>query len=337
MAAKFLRDKWFYLVLLALSLALPIIITDRYIFQIVIMSTIFAIATLSLNLILGYTGQASLAHAGFFGIGAYGVGLLTKAGLSFWLALPLASLVAALVGFLIGLPTLRSRGHYFAIATLCFGVIVSIVAGNWIELTGGHTGLLGIPRPNPIPVPFLGKVGFETQAAQYYLVLGFLLLTLFVMHRLVYSLQGLSFMAIRNNEALAEAVGINTFATKVVSFMAANFFVSMAGGIYASLIGSISPSTASFSLTFNWIIFLLLGGVATLAGPILGAFAIPVLMEYMQFLQDYRLIIFGVLLIVVIIYFPRGLMGGLDNLHNRARNYYQRRKAGAKKVVASGG
>lgn len=337
MAAKFLRDKWFYLVLLALSLALPIIITDRYIFQIVIMSTIFAIATLSLNLILGYTGQASLAHAGFFGIGAYGVGLLTKAGLSFWLALPLASLVAALVGFLIGLPTLRSRGHYFAIATLCFGVIVSIVAGNWIELTGGHTGLLGIPRPNPIPVPFLGKVGFETQAAQYYLVLGFLLLTLFVMHRLVYSLQGLSFMAIRNNEALAEAVGINTFATKVVSFMAANFFVGMAGGIYASLIGSISPSTASFSLTFNWIIFLLLGGVATLAGPILGAFAIPVLMEYMQFLQDYRLIIFGVLLIVVIIYFPRGLMGGLDNLHNRARNYYQRRKAGAKKVVASGG
>ncbi|MHB8917035.1 MAG: branched-chain amino acid ABC transporter permease [Desulfocucumaceae bacterium] len=337
MAAKFLRDKWFYLVLLALSLALPIIITDRYIFQIVIMSTIFAIATLSLNLILGYTGQASLAHAGFFGIGAYGVGLLTKAGLSFWLALPLASLVAALVGFLIGLPTLRSRGHYFAIATLCFGVIVSIVAGNWIELTGGHTGLLGIPRPNPIPVPFLGKVGFETQAAQYYLVLGFLLLTLFVMHRLVYSLQGLSFMAIRNNEALAEAVGINTFATKVVSFMAANFFVGMAGGIYASLIGSISPSTASFSLTFNWIIFLLLGGVATLAGPILGAFAIPVLMEYMQFLQDYRLIIFGVLLIVVIIYFPRGLMGGLDSLHNRARNYYQRRKAGAKKVVASGG
>lgn len=334
---KFLKEKWFYLALLALALALPMIITDRYIFQIVIMSTIFAIAILGMNLILGYTGQASLAHAGFFGIGAYGVGLLTKAGLSFWLALPLASLFSAFVGFLIGLPTLRSRGSYFAIATLCFGVIISIVSGNWIELTGGHTGLLGIPRPTPLSFPLLGRIEFETQTSQYYLVLAFLLLTLFVMHRIVFSLQGLSFMAIRNNEALAEATGINTFATKVVSFMVANFFAGLAGGIYASLIGSISPSTASFNLTFFWLVYLLLGGAATLAGPIIGAFAIPILMEYLQFLQEYRLIIFGALLIVVIIYFPRGMMGGLDNLHNRARNFYQRRKAGAKKIVTSGG
>lgn len=336
-SVKLIKEKWSYLVLLAAALALPALITDRYIFQIVIMSIIFAIATLSMNLILGYTGQASLAHAGFFGIGAYGVGLLTtKAGLSFWLALPLSALVAASIGFLIGLPTLRTRGSYFAIATLCFGVIVSIVAGNWIEVTGGHTGLLGIPQPNPIPLPFIGKVEFVSQTSQYYLVLAFLLLTLFVMHRLVFSLQGLGFMAVRNNETLAEAVGINTFATKVLSFVIANFFAGLAGGIYAALIGSISPSTASFSLTFNWLVYLLLGGVATLAGPIIGAFVIPILMEYLQFLQDYRLIIFGVLLIVVIVYFPRGLMGGLENLHKWVKGLYQRRKAGAKIVTASG-
>jgi len=332
--AKFLRDNWFYVFLLLFALALPWLITNRYYFQIVIMGCLFSITTLSLNLILGYTGQASLAHAGFFGIGAYGVALLTKEGISFWLALPLSALFAALIGFLIGLPTLRTRGSYFAIATMCFGVIVSIVAGNWIEVTGGHNGIVGIPLPNPLAIPLIGEIGFQTQAAQYYLVLAFLLFTLFVMHRLVYSLLGLSFMAIRNNEVLAGSVGVNTFAGKILSFVVANFFAGMAGGIYASLMGTISPSTASLELTFNWLIFLLLGGAATLAGPIIGAFVIPVLMEYLQFLAEYRLIIFGALLIVVIIYFPRGVMGAVTNLQQKVRDYFARKKGATTGALA---
>jgi branched-chain amino acid transport system permease protein len=331
---KFLRDNWFYVFLLVLALALPWLITTRYYFQIVIMGCLFSIATLSMNLILGYTGQASLAHAGFFGIGAYGVALLTKEGISFWLALPLSALLAALIGFLIGLPTLRSRGSYFAISTMCFGVIISIVAGNWIELTGGYNGIVGIPLPNPIPLPLIGVVGFQSQAAQYYLVLAFLLFTLLIMHRLVYSLLGLSFMAIRNNEVLAGSVGINTFSGKILSFVVANFFAGLTGGIYASLIGTISPTTASLELTFNWLIFLLLGGAATLAGPIIGAFVIPVIMEYLQFLAEYRLIIFGALLIVVIIYFPRGVMGAITNVRQKTRDYYARRKGTTPGVVA---
>jgi len=327
-AIKLLREKWFYLLLLVLALVLPFLITNRYHFQIVIMGLLFSITTLSLNLILGYTGQASLAHAGFFGIGAYGVALMTKGGLSFWLALPLSALLAALVGFLIGLPTLRSRGSYFAISTMCFGVIVSIVAGNWIELTGGYTGVVGVPLPTPLPLPLIGEVNFQSLAAQYYLVLAFLLLTLLVMNRLVYSLLGLSFMAIRNNEVLAGAVGVNTFAGKVLSFVVANFFAGLAGGIFASLMGSISPSTAALELTFNWLVYLLLGGAATLSGPIIGAFVIPVIMEYLQFLAEYRLIIFGVLLIAVIIYFPRGLMGGFSALRRKVQAYYGRRRDG---------
>jgi branched-chain amino acid transport system permease protein len=333
--AKFLRDKWFYVLLLVLALALPWLITNRYYFQIVIMGCLFSITTLSMNLILGYTGQASLAHAGFFGIGAYGVALLTKAGLSFWLSLPLSALLSAAIGFLIGLPTLRSRGSYFAISTMCFGVIISIVAGNWIDFTGGYNGIVGIALPNRLSIPLIGSLGFQSQAAQYYLVLAFLLLTLLIMHRLVNSLLGLSFMAIRNNEVLAGSVGINTFAGKILSFVVANFFAGLAGGIYASLIGTISPTTASLELTFNWLIFLLLGGAATLAGPIIGAFVIPVIMEYLQFLAEYRLIIFGALLIVVIIYFPRGVMGGISNLQQKARNYYERKK-GATTGAASG-
>jgi branched-chain amino acid transport system permease protein len=333
-AIKFLRKKWFYVLLLVLALALPFLITNRYHFQIVIMGLLFSITTLSLNLILGYTGQASLAHAGFFGIGAYGVALMTKGGLSFWLALPLSALFAALIGFLIGLPTLRSRGSYFAISTMCFGVIVSIVAGNWIELTGGYTGVVGVPLPNPVPIPLVGEIHFQSQTAQYYLVLAFLLLTLLIMHRLVHSLLGLSFMAIRNNEVLAEAVGVNTFAGKVLSFVVANFFAGLAGGIFASLMGSISPSTAALELTFDWLICLLLGGAATLSGPIIGAFVIPILMEYLQFLAEYRLIIFGTLLIVVIIYFPRGMMGGFSTLRNRGRAFYEQRR-GQKSVAGS--
>ncbi len=329
-----LKKRWWQFLILGMALALPHFLGSRYLFQIVLMGYLFSIATLSLNLILGYTGQASLAHAGFFGIGAYGVALLTKAGISFWLALPFSALLSALVGFLIGLPTLRTRGSYFAISTLCFGVIISIVAGNWISLTGGYTGVVGIPPPTPVKLPWGGQIGFEDRMAQYYLVLGFLLFTLWVMNRLVYSLLGLSFMAVRNNETLAGALGIDTFRVKLLSFVVGNFFAGMAGGLYASLIGSISPSTASMELTFNWLVYLLLGGVATLSGPIVGAFIIPLIMESLQFLAEYRMLIFGALLIAVIVYFPRGAMGAAEMLRQRVRGLLHRRREATEGVVA---
>ncbi|MGQ9857210.1 MAG: branched-chain amino acid ABC transporter permease [Thermodesulfobacteriota bacterium] len=329
-----LKERWWQLFLLALALALPHLLTSRYLFQILMMGYLFSIATLSLNLILGYTGQASLAHAAFFGIGAYGVAILTKDGLSFWLALPASALVAAAVGFFVGLPTLRTRGSYFAISTLCFGVIVSIVAGNWIGLTGGYTGIVGIPRPTPIRLPWLGEISFQDRIAQYYLVLAFLLITLAVMHRLTTSLLGLSFMAVRNNETLAGAVGIDTFRVKLLSFVVGNFFAGLAGGLYASLIGSISPSTASMELTFNWLVYLLLGGVATLSGPMIGAFVIPVIMESLQFLAEYRMLIFGALLIAVIIYFPRGAMGAVQMGRQRVSGLFSRKREVGEGVVA---
>lgn len=318
---KWLKEKWFYVVILVIALIVPFFVPNRYFFQIIIMSCLFAIGGLSLNLILGYTGQASLAHGAFFGIGAYGVAILTTTvGWSFWVALPVAALISAFLGLIVGIPALRTRGAYFAIATLCLGQIVVIVAGNWTGLTGGHNGIVGIQPPDAIPIPLIGEISFQSQTAQYYLVLAFLLLTLFVMHRLVYSLKGLTLMAIRNNEVLAEAVGINTTKTKLLSFVVANFFAGMAGGIYASLISSISPSVASLKITFDFLLYVLLGGAATLAGPILGAFALPVLMEYLQFLQSYQMIVFGVLLVVVIIYFPKGLMGSITSLLGKINN-----------------
>jgi branched-chain amino acid transport system permease protein len=323
---KRMKENWFYFIILLVALLVPFFVPNRYFFQIIIMSCLFAIGALSLNLILGYTGQASLAHGAFFGIGAYGVAIMTQTlGWSFWISLPLSALFAAVIGLIVGIPALRTRGAYFAIATMCLGEIIGLVAGNWVELTGGHNGIVGITPPNAIPIPFLGAIDFQSQTAQYYLVLAFLIATLFFMDRLVHSLKGLTFMAVRNNELLAEAVGINTFRTKLLSFVVSNFLAAMAGGIYASLIGSISPSVASIVKTFDFLLYVLLGGVATLAGPILGGFALPILQEYLQFLQDYQMIFFGVMLIVVIIYVPKGLMGAITTL----RSKFNRKKVGA--------
>ncbi len=323
---KWLKTNWFYLVVLIIALVVPLFITNRYYAQVITMSCLFAIGALSMNLILGYTGQMSLAHGGFFAIGAYGVAILTYTmGWNFWLALPVSALLSAFVGFLVGMPALRTRGSYFAITTMCLGEIIYLIAGNWMELTGGHNGIVGIPVPSPISIPGVGQISFQSQAAQYYLVLFFLLLTVFVMHRLVKALRGLTFLATAINEDLAEAVGINTFRTKLLSFVVANFFVGLAGGIYASLIGSISPSVASIGMTFNFLMYVLLGGITTLAGPIVGAFIIPILLEYLQFLQDYQMILFGFLLIVVIMYFPTGFMG----LFAKVREKVQKLKVGA--------
>ena len=312
-----------YIVILAAALLLPFYIPDRYMFQVAIMSIIFAISTAGMNLMTGYTGQLSLAHAGFFGIGAYGVANMTKAGISFWIALPASALIAAFIGLLLGLLTLRAKGPYFAIVTLCFGVIIYITAGNWIEVTGGHNGIFGIPKPTPIPLPFIGEIEFWSQTAQWYLVLVFLLLTLFVLNRIVYSVFGLGMMATRNNDALAESVGINIFRTKLISFILTNFIAGMAGGIYAVAMGAVSPSVASYLLTFNFLIFMILGGLATLAGPVLGAFMIPIIMESTHFLEDYRLLFFGALLIAAIIYFPRGVVGGLQTLNQKVAAWRQ--------------
>lgn len=320
---KWLKEKWFFVLSLLIALSVPFVVPDEYFFQVITMSCLFAIGALGLNLILGYTGQASLAHGGFFAIGAYGVAILTYTfKWSFWLALPVSALLAAFIGFLVGLPALRTRGAYFAITTLCLGQIIYLIAGNWVDLTGGHNGMVDIPPPSPL---FGGLITFETQTAKYYLVLIFLLMTIFVMHRLINSLKGLTFMSVRNNEELAASLGINTFRTKILSFVVANFFAGLAGGIYVSIIGNVSPSVASLKLTFDFLLYVMLGGVATLAGPVIGSFAIPVLSENLQIVMDYQMMIFGLLLILVIIFLPRGLMDGIMMAKKKILNIMKRK------------
>ncbi len=310
---------WLYVLLLAASLALPLVVKDRYILHIVILICIWGISAQSMNLIMGYTGQANLALGGFFGIGAYATALLMlKVGINFWPALLLGALLTALIGFLIGLPTLRTKGSYFAIGTLCFNVIVFIAVERWESLTEGARGVMGIPGPSPIPLPFGFSLSFESLPAMYFLVLAFLLLTILVIYRVVRSLVGRSLMAVRENEDLSNSIGINTMKAKLLAFVLSTFLVGIAGGLYAVYIGFLDPEITSHHVTFEVLLFVVLGGIGTIWGPLVGAIVITILGELLHYLDAYRLVVYGLMLVLFIIFLPEGIVGGLRNLWAKA-------------------
>lgn len=306
-----IKKNIFYLILILFLIIAPLIIRGQYPQHIMVMCGIWVIASLALNLILGYTGQLNLAHGTFFGIGAYATALLMqKLGVSFWIALPLGCAITAFLGFLTGLPTLRTKGHYFPIATMCLGIAIYYVIARWDDFTGGARGLFGLPRPDPIPFP-LGKISFETTIACYYLVLFFVFLTYFVISRLVKSLAGRRLVAIRGNEDLAQSVGIDTMQGKILSFTLSTLFAGLAGGLFAAYMGTLMAEQAHYLLSFEMLIYVMIGGVGTMAGPILGGVLLPVLGEILQPLAGFRLIIFGLLLILIIRFLPFGIVGTL--------------------------
>lgn len=230
--------KWLWVAGVVVPLAIPWIVTERYYFYMIALSGIWTILALSLNFVVGYTGQVSLCHGSFFGIGAYTSALLVlEAGWSYWLALPGAGLLSGVIGFLIGIPALRSRGPYFAICTLGFGMIVTIILENWISLTGGSNGISNIPPPDSIPIPSLGNILFNSAASQYYLILATIYFMLFFTRRLVDSRTGRAFLAIRRDEALAESIGVDPKRYKLIAF--AMVFLRRGGRKLLLLAGSL--------------------------------------------------------------------------------------------------
>ncbi|KJR45448.1 Branched-chain amino acid transport system permease protein LivM [Desulfosporosinus sp. I2] len=298
---------------LAVAIAFPFISPNRYYLTVVTLGFIYAIAVYGLNLIVGYLGQLSLAQAGFFGLGAYVSGLLSlKLHLSFWISLPMAAVVTTLVALLVGLISFRTRGHYFVIFTLCIGVIINLVIEKWDDLTGGVRGLIGIPRPTSI-----GPIDFISLESQYYLVLFFLSLTIFVMSQIASSLVGRTFKSIRNSEELAATLGINVMRNKLLAFGIAAFFTGIAGALFAGYIRFIGPDISNPHLTFEFLLFLLIGGQATIAGPLVGTLIATGLTESLQFMQEYRMVVFGALLIIIVKFFPGGLVGAAMKLKTK--------------------
>lgn len=294
-----------WLALFVAGLAFPLMAGNDY--HLTVMSTayIYAIATIGLNLITGYTGQFNLAHAGFMAVGAYTVGILTvDHQVPFWVAFALSGFVTAALGAAVGAVSLRLKGHYFSIFTLCVGYIMFLVIEKWESLTHGTVGIIGIPGPSPI-----GPLVFDTPRALYYLVFFFLVLGIFVMRRIVNSLLGRSFVAIRNSDALAEALGIRLMRTKLLAFVLSVFYAGLAGGLYAGFVRFLGPGVAAVEHTFDMTMYMLVGGLGTLLGPLLGSISVPWITQYLQFLQEYRFLVFGPILILLVIFVPHGIVG----------------------------
>lgn len=303
------------LVVVSLTAALvyPLLMPNDYLVYTMAKAYIFAIATLGLNLILGYTGHLNLAHAAFMAIGAYAVGILTvDYGVPFWVAFVLAGIITSALGFVAGIISLRLKHHYFSIFTLCVGIIVWLIIQKWDALTHGVVGIIDIPAP------MIGPWRIDTTFAQYYLVLAFLILALVLMDRIVHSLHGRAFMAIRNGEPLAEALGVPLMRTKVISFVISTAYAGYAGALYAGFVRFLDPNLASEAVAFDMIAFILVGGIGTLSGPVIGTILLTWATQSMQFLADYRLLVFGAMLILLVMFMPKGIIGTLKARQARA-------------------
>jgi branched-chain amino acid transport system permease protein len=300
--------------LLVTGMLLPQIVRNEYYLQVLTLGYIWAIATYGLNIILGFAGQLSLAHAGFFGVGAYTIGLLaTEHGVSFWAALPIAIALTSAAGYAVGSLCLRSKGHYFAIFTLAVGIIIHLVIQKWESLTHGHIGVIGIPGPGP-----LGPIAFESSAARSYLVLACLAGAIAATLRLRDSRLGRMLMAVRESEPLAASVGIDVMRAKRLAFTLSAALAGLAGSLYAGQIGYLGPEVASVEITFNMLLYVMVGGVGSIAGPLAGTFIVYGLSQMLQVIQDYQMIIFGAALVVLIIFMPQGLAGTVRRLQRRA-------------------
>jgi branched-chain amino acid transport system permease protein len=286
-------------------LALPLWLPNPYHLHVVIMAGIFTILALSLNLLLGYTGQLSLGHAGFFGIGAYTSALLTLSwDWPFWLGLPSAALTAGLAGLGIGRIALKLRGAYFVLVTISFAGVVSLVSINWMELTNGPLGLPGVPAPE---LPWLS---FRTKSAYYYLVLLAAAGAYLVCQRVVRSRLGRAFLALRENEALAESVGVDPTRTLVAAAVISAAMAGVAGSLYAHYTRFVSPEVFLFSYTVTMVIMVVAGGKGTLAGPVVGAVLFTVLPEALReaMAWQWQMLAYGVALVLLVFFLPRGIV-----------------------------
>ncbi len=290
-------------------LLLPLAVSGSYARHILVLWGIFALLALSLNIILGYLGELSFGHAAFFGIGAYTSALLALgAGMPFWGGLVCAALLAGLAGLFIGYLTLRIKGPQFAIVTLGFGAILHLIANNWIDVTRGPMGLTKIPPPPPIRLPALSPIEFTEELPYYYLAFALVLAAIYIIRTLVNSRTGRAFLAIRENDALAASIGIDVFRYKLLGFVLATMLAGVGGSFYAHYLRFIAPAVFDLYYVAAMIIMVIVGGKGTITGPILGALVFVGLLEFLRVVGTLRLVLFGALLTLCIVFVPGGLV-----------------------------
>ena len=313
---------------------LPLTVQNGYYLGVLNVIGIYTLVAIGLCLLIGYAGQISFSHAAFYGIGAYTSAILTtKLQISPWLGLPAAGLVTGLAALIIGLPALKLKHHFLALATLSFGFIVHIFFVEWVGLTGGPSGILDIPAFS------LGPLQFKGDTRVYYLIWLFAVIALWMARNLTDSRIGRAFLAIKGSEVASQAMGINTARLKLQVFVLSAVLAGIAGALYAHYVGFISPAPFSIMTSVMFVVMAVVGGPESIWGVVVGSAVVTALAEALRAFVpmifpmaggEYQVIVFGALLMGVLIFMPEGIVPSLNQK-------WRQRKAAQRRFAASPG
>ncbi|MBO5236353.1 MAG: branched-chain amino acid ABC transporter permease [Spirochaetaceae bacterium] len=280
------------------GLLISLNVIDAYTAQIITLGGINAIMAISVNVVCGITGQLSLGQAGFMAIGSYVTIILTQTlGFPMPASIIIAMLVTMIFGILIGFPTLKLQGDYLAIVTLGFGEIIRVILVNLKSITGGANGLR-----------FTTILAARADYA-YLLIIGMLVVVIILLQNFLRSTYGRAILAVREDEIAANSNGVDVFKYKMIGFAIASAIAGFGGALYAPFIGFVKPDLASFNRSIDYLIFVVLGGMGSITGSVIAAFVLTYLQEFLRFLQDFRLLIYPLILIFVMLFRPQGLLG----------------------------
>ncbi len=304
------------LVLVALLLMLPMVVRSNYYLGVLNLALVYAIAVWGLNIVQGLTGQVSLAQGAFWAIGAYTSMLLSKGlGLNFWLALPLSGLVTGGFGFALGLPSMKLGGRYLLLVTLAFSQVVHMVTLQWVSVTGGPDGV------GRIPAPRIGGFALATNARYYYLLLASVALLVVAGMRIKESRVGRALISIRDNEIAGAGLGVDTRRYKIMAFTLSAVYGGLSGSLYAHMGRYIAPDMFGVQVSILFLAMLVVGGSGSVLGPFLGALLLAALPEVLRFSGSFYMAIYGVALVAIMIFMPKGFAGllatGFDHLREQ--------------------
>ena len=300
--------------LMAIFSAFPFFLST-YQINIMITALMYVVLGLGLNIVVGVAGLLDLGYVAFYAVGAYSYALLNlHFGIGFWTALPLGGLLAACFGILLGFPVLRLRGDYLAIVTLGFGEIIRLVLENWTEFSNGPSGISNVPRP--------GLFGMEMSLDQsisylYYLMIALVIFTVFIINRLQNSRIGRAWFALREDEIACQAMGIDKTKTKLTAFSLGAFWAGMVGVIFAAKTTFVNPSSFTFLESAIILCIVVLGGMGSIIGVIIAALVLMLLPEYLRAFADYRMLVFGATLVLMMVFRPKGLISTVRRTYKR--------------------
>jgi branched-chain amino acid transport system permease protein len=300
------REILIFLIFTLAVLITPLFLRGSYYLNVLVFIGINTMLAIALNLLLGYAGQISLGHAAFFGLGAYISGILTtRFSFDPWLAMIISALMSGGLAFIIGFPILKLKGHYLAMATLGFGIIMFIIFNETVALTGGPSGLSGIPNIH------INSLVFDNDLNNYYLIWVITLMVMLLSINLSQSRIGRALRAIHDSEVAARVMGVNARVLKVQIFAVSALISAVAGSLYAHTMTFISPASFGFNFSIELVTMVIIGGLGSIYGSFLGAAILTVLPEFLRVLQDFDIVVYGLMLILMTMFMPGGLISGL--------------------------